>query len=348
MNYACYEDYCEPFEKFIASLLDNFTAEHCDLTIAGNKVRLVSPYQPLINTLKPAIEHLSSDFTNDTVDFEIFLIDLSRNGGLQLPPIPWEPLLRRGHRGIVVDGMYLQFVHITETDVRILSVFDSRNDRAYYFVSATERLPLYISGAPMHEILYWWARSKDMHILHCGVVGNETSGVAFLGAKGAGKSTMVLSCLERGLQYVSEDYCVVTNDETPIAYNLYNSAKFTDFTFEKFPHLATYKTSDERVNGKSLVYYKDIYPERMTDKLLIKALISLNLDVNAKSSLHRIDVEKAYLDMISSTTLQNPVYELSSTDFFQKLKLKPPGYELTYGSDVEATFELLDELLKKN
>ncbi|NRA39040.1 MAG: hypothetical protein HRU15_12930 [Planctomycetes bacterium] len=199
----------------------------------------------------------------------------------------------------------------------------------------------------MHEILYWWVQSKNMHILHCGVVGDDNNGVAFLGAKGAGKSTMVLTCLERGFSYVSEDYCVVTNDDQPMAYNLYNSAKFTSFTFEKFPHLAAFKTDDKKVDGKSLVYYKDIYPEKMIRKLPVKALISLNLEVNSASSLKKIDVDKAFLDMISSTTLQNPVYEFSSTDFFHKLKFKTPGYELTYGHDTDATFELLDNLISQ-
>ena len=347
MKYAGYGDYCDPIQDFTASVVGDFGAVHRDLTVADHNVRLISPYQTLVDTLAPAIEHLSSDFSKEDVDFEIYLIDLSRTGGLQLPAIPWEPLLRRGHRGIHVDGLYLQYVHILETDVRILSAYDSRSNRAYYFVSSTERLPWYISGAPMHEILYWWVRSKNMHILHCGVVGNDTDGVAFLGAKGAGKSTMVLTCLERGYRYVSEDYCVVTNDEEPIAYNLYNSAKFTGFTFEKFPHLAAFRTDDRKVNGKSLVFYKDIYPDQMINKLPVRALVSLNLELNADTTLRNIDVDKAFLDMISSTTLQNPVYELSSSRFFQELKLKTPGYELTYGRDSEATNELLDNLISQ-
>ncbi|NRA39008.1 MAG: hypothetical protein HRU15_12765, partial [Planctomycetes bacterium] len=104
MNYASYEDYCEPIEKFTSSVVDKFRVFHSDVSIAGHNVRLISPYQPLVDTLKPAIEHLSADFSSEDVDFEIYLIDLSRIGGLQLPAIPWEPLLRRGHRGILVDG----------------------------------------------------------------------------------------------------------------------------------------------------------------------------------------------------------------------------------------------------
>ena len=66
-----------------------------------------------------------------------------------------------------------------------------------------------------------------------------------------------------------------------------------------------YKTNDKKVNGKSLVYYKDIYPDRMIEKLPLKALISLNLDLEAVPSLKEMDMDKAFLDMISSTTLQN-------------------------------------------
>jgi hypothetical protein len=345
MNYASYEDYYEPLEEFVSKVLDGTSVFKQDLSIANNNVRLVSSYKPLVDTLKPAIEHLSCDSSNEASDFTIFLIDLSRVEGGHLPSIPWEPLLRRGHRGIHVDGLYMQFVHIKETDVRILSAYDSRKNQAYYIVSSTEKLPWYISGAPMHEIIYWWVRSNNMHILHCGVIGDQEKGIALLGAKGAGKSTTVLSCLENGFHYISEDYCIVTSDEVPVAYNLYNSAKFTDYTLEKFPHLAKHVNNKRSKNSKYLVYYKDIYPDRMVHKLPLSALVSLNLNIEASPLLKKIDVDQAFLDMISSTTLQNPTYELSSTDFFQKLKKKLPAYELTYGRDTKSTIELLSTLM---
>ena len=345
MNYASYEDYNEPLDEFVSTVLDGSSVFKQDLSIADQKVRLISSYKPLVDTLTPAIEHLSCCFPNEAPDFTIFLIDLSQLEGGHLPAIPWEPLLRRGHRGIHVDGLYMQFVHIEETDVRILSAYDSHKKQAYYIVSDAEKLPWYISGAPMHEILYWWVRSNNMHILHCGVVGNQQNGIALLGAKGAGKSTTVLSCLENGFSYISEDYCIVTSDEVPIAYNLYNSAKFTDYTLEKFPHLAKYVNNKRSKNSKYLVYFKDIYPDRIAYKLPLSALISLNLNVEASPSLKKIDVDKAFLDMISSTTLQNPTYELTSTDFFQKLKKKLQAYELTYGRDTESTIELLSTIM---
>jgi hypothetical protein len=207
-------------------------------------------------------------------------------------------------------------------------------------------LPWYISGAPLHEIFYWWARSNNMHILHCGVIGNQNNGIALLGAKGAGKSTMVLSLLENGFHYISEDYCILSGGEWPVAHNLYNSAKFTSYTFEKFPHLAVHKKNIETINDKHLVYYKDIYPDKLLKKLPLKALVTLNLQVNSPSILQKLDMDHAYLDMITSTTLQNPVYELSSNDFFKKVKLKVTAYKLLYGADTKKTQELLSELIQ--
>ena len=164
---------------------------------------------------------------------------------------------------------------------------------------------------------------------------------------GAGKSTTVLACLENGFHYISEDYCIVTNDDQPIAYSLYNSAKFTDYTFERFPHLASYKNNNGSVGEKYLVYYNDIYPDKMLHKLPLMAFISLNLQKKLPSSLSHLDVNRSFLDMIASTTLQNPVYELTSTDFFQCLKSKIPAYELTFGSDQRKTQSLLSDLVKE-
>jgi len=347
MAYANYEDYIKPLDEFVSKTFNDSSISQRDLYIADHNVQIISSYAPLIDILMPSIEHLSADNSTDTADFKILLVDISQTIGGQLPIIPWEPLLRRGHRGIVVDGLYMQFVHIKPEDVMILSVYDTHKKQAYYIVSDTKKLPWYISGAPLHEIFYWWARSTNMHILHCGVVGTENNGIALLGSKGAGKSTMVLTCLENGFQYISEDYCIVTGDESPVAHSLYNSAKFTDFTFEKFPHLAIHKKNNETVNGKHLVYYKDIYPKKLLKKLPIKALVSLNLDINGPSVLTKLNEEQAYLDMIASTTLQNPVYELSSTDFFQKMKLKITAYRLSFGADTIKTHELLSNLIEE-
>lgn len=346
MPYASYNDYFEPLDQYVTAVFEDSLVSHRDLDIADHRVRMVSSHAPLIDILIPAIEHLSCNTSAATPDFTIFLVDISKTKGGQLPVIPWEPLLRRGHRGIYIDGMYMQYVHIEPSDVMILSVYDTRKNQAYYIVSDAEKLPWYLSGAPLHEIFYWWARSNNMHILHCGVIGNQQKGIALLGAKGAGKSTMVLTFLENGFHYISEDYCIVTGNKEPVAYSLYNSAKFTGYTFEKFPHLSIYKRNNDTINDKHLVYYKDIYPDKLLKKLPLQALVTLNLQINAPSTLKKLDMDKAYLDMIASTTLQNPVYELSSTDFFQKMKLKVTAYELQFGSDTKKTQELLSALIQ--
>lgn len=345
MQYASYSDYADPLDDYIGTVFCNISACHRNLDIADHRVQITSSHAPLVDILIPAIEHLSCKRPAGAPGLEIFLIDVSKTVDGQLPMIPWEPLLRRGHRGILVDGMYMQYVHIEPSDVMILSVYDTRKNQAYYIVSDAEKLPWYLRGAPLHEIFYWWARSNDMHILHCGVVGNQDKGIALLGAKGAGKSTMVLTALENGLHYVSEDYCIVTGEECPLAYSLYNSAKFTEYTFERFPHLLVYKKNEETVNSKHLVYYKDIYPEKLLNKLPLTALVSLNLQLTRPVALNKLDEEKAYLDMIASTTLQNPIYELSSTEFFQAMKSTVPAYELVFGSDGDKELDLLSTLI---
>lgn len=345
MQYVTYSDYFNPLDDYITGIFNNSPDVHRELSIADHRVRIASSHSRMVDILMPAIEHLSCDPSDDTPGFTMFLVDVSKTKGGQLPLIPWEPLLRRGHRGLLIDGMYMQYVHIKATDAMILSVYDTRKNQAYYIVSDAEKLPWYLCGAPLHEIFYWWARSNGMHILHCGVVGNQENGIALLGAKGAGKSTMVLSALENGFHYVSEDYCIVTGDDSPVAFSLYNSAKFTHYTFEQFPHLVVHKKNEETFNEKHLVYYKDIYPDKLVNSLRLKALVTLNLQLDVPTILKKVDMDKAYLDMVASTTLQNPVYQLSSTDFFQEMKSKVTAYELVFGSDSQKAKELLSALI---
>jgi hypothetical protein len=64
------------------------------------------------------------------------------------------------------------------------------------------------------------SRSQRLVALHAACVGREGQGVLLLGASGAGKSTMTLACLERGMTLLSEDAVFVaphTLDATGIA-----------------------------------------------------------------------------------------------------------------------------------
>ena len=341
-----YAAFYEPLQEFVGSVFAEGEVVSEDFDIASKQIRLRSLHPYLIERLKPAISHLSLGDRETKADLVISLIDLSQLVDMKLPKIPWGQLINHGHRGFHVDGLYLQYVHILSTDVRILSVYNSKTNHAFYLVSDAKRLPWYISGAPMHEILYWWTRDQDMHILHSGVIGSDYKAVALLGAKGAGKSTLVLNALEYGFKYIAEDYCIVTIDQEPIAYSLYNSAKFTDYTFEHFPHFTRFRRNQASGKDKHLVYYREIYPDQLVNARPLSAFISPKLVKDAVSKLNSISQDQAFLDLISSTTLQNPIFETTSKTFFQKLSTRLPAYELVHWADTEQTLTLISEVME--
>ena len=118
----------------------------------------------------------------------------------------------------------------------IFSIIDLKENLALYWVKDAQALPYYEIGSPLRTILHWWADQGAYQFVHGGAVGLPTGGVLLAGKGGTGKSTTALACLEAGLLYASDDYCLIRTDTEPFVYSIYNTAKLRgDLDLERFP-----------------------------------------------------------------------------------------------------------------
>jgi len=115
-----------------------------------------------------------------------------------------------------------------------LSMIDHERRIALFWTRDAAKLPLHESGAPFRMILSWCAERNGGVLMHCGAVSGDTGGVLLAGAGGSGKSTSSLLCLKAGWNYLGDDYCVVQTSPRPHVFSLYNSAKLTHDSAERF------------------------------------------------------------------------------------------------------------------
>lgn len=68
-----------------------------------------------------------------------------------------------------------------------------------------------------------WGRTEGMLLLHSAVIGSDGKGMLIAGRGGAGKSTLSISCLLEGLDFVSDDYVLVTENGPLRAFSIFSS-----------------------------------------------------------------------------------------------------------------------------
>jgi hypothetical protein len=89
------------------------------------------------------------------------------------------------------------------------------------------------AAAPLRRQL-WWALGPDALFVHAAGVGDENGAALLIGPSGAGKSTTSLSCIQAGMGFLGDDYCVVRDDDPPTAHMLHVTARVVP---EELAHL---------------------------------------------------------------------------------------------------------------
>ena len=133
-------------------------------------------------------------------------------------------------------------------------------------------------SAPLRRQLDW-ALGPDRYFLHAGAVGTAQGVALIIGPSGSGKSSTSLACVRAGMGFVSEDYCVIT-DDPPIAHALYRNGRLADEDLQYFGDFAApvSRGSDAAGQGwpgeaKALFLLSDAYPDQMLESAPVAVVI---------------------------------------------------------------------------
>ena len=228
-----------------------------------------------------------------------------------------------------------------------LSLYDAQTDETFIWLCPEcTSVDSFISH-PLHMELGWWAQRRGWSLLHSGCVGSKGRGVLISGAGGSGKSTLSLSALLCGMQFVSDDYTLIRPCDPPEALRLYSTGYLREDILQRLPELAehTVWTCEER--RKSLVdlgAYKDL----AADVLPLTGVILPHIDHAERPSIRRNKDLRKLIPLLSSTSYQNR--ELRNRDvFFGMMKLLKdlPAYDFSLTDDLEHNALFLKEWMEE-
>jgi hypothetical protein len=323
--------------------------------VGGRSVHLCFVGDGLISAVTPAIAHLEIPPT-DEPELTVLLWD-SASSGSELPGILasffaslgewWIRLGRRGEINELTNDRFRTAYHLGPN---IFSCLDLQENLALYWVQDARALPYYEVGSPLRTILHWWADRGAYQFVHGGAVGLASGGVLLVGKGGSGKSTAALTCLEAGLLYASDDYCIIQTDPEPYVFSVYNTAKLRgDLDLERFPRLSPIVSNKIRVENDKVVFFLNQYfPQQVSRGFPLMAILQPIVTQGRDTRLQPATAGATLTALAPSTLLQLPGAGSAAIKTMSRLARRVPGYVLELGTDVSQIPAVILSLLSSS
>jgi hypothetical protein len=237
---------------------------------------------------------------------------------------------------------------------------DRAAGRVVGWVSDARDLALAERARVAYPPMLLWLHDQGLRVAHAGLVAWEGRGLLVPGESGQGKSTLALSCLEGGLDFVSDDH--VWLEPAPrdgggpafLGHGLYGSTNLTPDNLERFPALAAHAIApvdplpSER---KSLVFLHPLFPGRVRGSAPITAVALPRVVRAAASSFGPAGKGEALVTLARTLVTDwkfkrtpNPVERF---DVFAALVQAVPCFWLRMGQDLADVARAARDLLRE-
>lgn len=196
-----------------------------------------------------------------------------------------------------------------------------------------------------HLLFYRWGRAVDMMLIHGAVVGADGKGVLITARGGGGKSTLSISCMFAGMDFVSDDYFFANRHGTLQAFPLYKIVKLhVDIADQIKPNLPVVWRDDKR-NGKQTL---DVSGCRICQKLPVNAIILPKITENKEPEIIEAVQGKVINEVIHSTLRQAGIFDYREEAREMLLRFYGlPVYEIQLCKDLSKNVETLRRFMER-
>ncbi len=218
-----------------------------------------------------------------------------------------------------------------------LFVYDRTRGHAWARFTSLAELSIWEQATPLRRILHWWAADHGLQLVHAAAVGHASGGLLLVGRSGSGKSTTALACLDAGLGFAGDDYCLLAPGDPPRVYGLYLSGKADDRAATLLPGLReAFAQSPLRIDGKSVVFADQIRPDAICTGFPLRGIVVPRLTGESRSHLSPLRPADALRSLAPSTLLQMPGNRADGLERLAAIVRHLPAWELALGSDPAA------------
>ena len=317
-----------------------YSNENC-FAIAGKGIRLCCvDFQPS-ELLFSSIRHLFNPAENKA-DCETFYCFLKDTDAL-LAFLP-EQLARTKGR-YIYNGDEGRFA--VSVEFGFFSLYSAVYNETYIWLCKDkDLLEVYITH-PFRMELGWWAQRNGFEFLHSAVVGAGGRGVLISGAGGSGKSTLSMSVLLSGMDFLSDDYLLVKKEERPLAIRIYGTGYLKEDMLAKLPEYRRGVLWSSGERDKSLISL-NIFGKRIVDTLPLHAIIIPHIAHAEQPVISRNPDVRKLIPLLSSTSYQNRELKNRAVFFgMMQLLRNLPAFDFKLTDDIRRNAEYLKEWVEK-
>lgn len=321
---------------------------HCYyLYVAGQVLALEVIGDKLESLLVPALLHHRLDDTSEVVpDLTIYAFDTASTG-VPMPGPAWaEDAYNRKESlaGFGTESIRAAY----NLGSGVFNIQNAETATGVYWIHDAHDHPQFEQSSPLRVQFVWWLWRSARQLIHGGAVARANNGIVLVGRGGSGKSTCTLACLDRGWQFLGDDYILFGLEPEPTAYNLYQSAKLNVAHFgAHFPHLAEtihdYTTLDRQ--DKAILMLNDHFPGQIASDCRIRAVVLPKVSVGSGSRLVEIEAQTTLAGLVSSTLHQLPPVPPQYVRKMIELVKSVPNYRLEISGSPHELPDLLAKLI---
>lgn len=176
---------------------------------------------------------------------------------------------------------------------------------SYLCLSSDNKYGNLFTSHPFVNEMNWWARAHRLFLVHSAAVGMDGKGVLISAFGGGGKTTLALSCLLQGMDYVADDYLLLDQDKAHLVYPVYATGYMLPDSLELLPQLK--KSALDRNPEKENKTLIDLSPyfSQFAPSMDMKAIVLPVLGDSHTPSIEKIPATQPMLQLVYSTARQN-------------------------------------------
>lgn len=335
---ACFELMLAGFHRAVGRI--GRPIEH-HYRFGTHTVRFLFAAPPLVDALAPALAHLRR-VGDGPADLTVHLWD-SRSTGEPLSPLvgllteriatyPYQWLTAR-HEIIGISNARVPAT--LDHWSGVFSVYDREAATGVYWVDDATALPYFERGAPLRTLLSWWLSDVGYQSVHAAGVGDAEGGVLLTGKGGSGKSSTALRCLQAGMRYLGDDYCMFGVDLPPQAFSMYNTAKLNGTAdLQRQPRFVPLVENPNPPGDEKLVMFLERhFPDQMADGFPIEAVLVPRVTDGDSTTISEISPGATLAALGPTTLLQRPGSAARALRAMGALVRSVPCFELRLGGD---------------
>lgn len=223
---------------------------------------------------------------------------------------------------------------------------DIRRRRTYITFENGHVYPESYINKPFVNEMQWWLEDR-YYLMHGACVGMNGNGALITAPSGKGKSTLALSGLVCGMEYISEDYVLVSREGELLGNFIFPTGFLLEDTLEMLPDLKDGILLYDRSRNK---YLADLsrYRAQFKDRLRIRCLIYPEVTDRRSPEIRKSDNAFSFMQAVKTTAKQINADRYS--DYFMKLFARfkdVPSYRFDLTRDTMKNAEYLKSFMEE-